>query len=70
MTVVVGIQCDGCGQVRAATTHVHASIAPERAAARAAGWHKTRGVISVPEEGIRFGYARDICPTCWTAGER
>lgn len=60
MTALIGVECNGC-QVRLwRRTWQQVSMTRIRDDAKAEGWHKTYG------EGV----ARDICPTCWEAGER
>lgn len=70
MTAVVGIECDGCGKRLTMTTRRQPEAGSTRAHAKDRGWHKTRGIGGTTYGGKEWGYARDICPDCWTKGIR
>lgn len=69
MTALVGVSCDGCQQTLTVLTVVQASTGTVREEAKRRGWHKTRGTYEALS-GVSYGYARDICPDCWTKGVR
>ncbi len=67
MSAFVGIECDGCRTKETRRTRVQVSTGPIRAFLKDAGWHTTRGKFGAEN---RWGYTRDICPTCWAKGIR
>jgi hypothetical protein len=70
VTALVGIRCDGCDDAELIKETIsQVSVGPVRDYAKENGWHKTRGTYTVDGRGP-YGYARDICPTCWDAGKR
>lgn len=70
MTALVGIVCDGnCGRRIDTLTYTQVTTTMVRDQAKRNGWHKTRGVLE-GANGETWGYAKDICPSCWQKGKR